>query len=95
MAVLRRNRNDRSASKASDRRARRVRGMSAVPPIASELVRCSNSTKSAITGPVQCSKKHVLLDHLVGSQQDRGRQLDADRFGGLQFTAVSNSSAAR
>jgi hypothetical protein len=38
MPVLRRNRNARSGSKASDRRARRVRGMSAAPLIATELV---------------------------------------------------------
>ena len=45
-------------SKASDRRARRVRGMSAVPPIAPELVRCSDSTKSAMNGLVHCSIQH-------------------------------------
>ena len=26
-----------------------------------------------------------LFDHFVGTQQDRGRQLDADRLGGLQI----------
>jgi len=26
-----------------------------------------------------------LLDHLVGAQQDRCRQLDADRLGGLEI----------
>ena len=45
-----------SGSKASDRRVRRVRGMSAVPPIAPELLRCSNSTKSASSGHMHCSK---------------------------------------
>jgi hypothetical protein len=46
-----------SGSKASDRRARRVRGMSAVPPIAPEIVHCSDSTKSAISRLMQCSKQ--------------------------------------
>jgi hypothetical protein len=56
----------RDGSKASDRRARRVRGMSAVPLIATELVRCSDSTKSANCDITQCSKK-PSLDHLVGT----------------------------
>ena len=32
---------------------------------------------------MQCSKKS--FDHLVGAQQDRCRQLDADRLGGLEI----------
>jgi hypothetical protein len=35
-----------------------LRGMSAVPPIAPKLVRCSDSTKSAMSGLMQCSKQH-------------------------------------
>ena len=26
----------------------------------------------------------MLFDHLIGAQQDRGRQLDADRLGGFE-----------
>jgi hypothetical protein len=43
-------------SKASDRRARRARGMSAAPPIAPEIVHCSDSTKSAMSRQLQCNK---------------------------------------
>jgi hypothetical protein len=71
--------------KASDRRARRVRGMSAVPPIAPKLVRCSDSTKSVRTGLLRCNKvdeiqrvnlpktalNQMLLNNLVGAAEQK------------------------
>jgi hypothetical protein len=74
-----------SGSKASDRRARRVRCMSAVPLIAPELVRCSDSTKSATTGLMQCSKTGALFDHLVGNGEQPWWKAEAECFCGLQI----------
>jgi hypothetical protein len=31
---------------------------------------------------MQCSKTALLFDHLVGAQQDRSRQFNADYLGG-------------
>ena len=49
--------NDRNGSKASDRLARRVRGMSAVPLIATELVTRGSPLLGAISRLMQCSKQ--------------------------------------
>jgi hypothetical protein len=73
---------DRFGSFASDGSARRVRGMSAVPPIAPEFVHCSDLTESAISGLVQCSKI-PSLDHLVGATEQRERESEAERPRGL------------
>ena len=47
--------------KASDRRARRFRGMSAVPPIAIELVTRGSPSLCAITGREQAQQIRALL----------------------------------
>jgi hypothetical protein len=77
-----------SGSKASDRRARRLRGMSAVPPIALEIVHCSDSTKSATSRPEQVQQrawpKLRLLDDLVGAAEQRDWEGKAERFGRLE-----------
>ena len=48
-------------SKGSDRRARRVIGMSAVPPIATEFVHCNDSTKGATSRPEQVQQRGIVI----------------------------------
>jgi hypothetical protein len=64
-----------SGSKASDRRARRARGMSAAPPIAPEIVHCSDSTKSA-------KRRHMNSRCLLLVNERRG-------FGRSHWTGIA------
>jgi hypothetical protein len=55
-----------TASFASDMIVRIQRGMSASPPIATELTLCRETTRCAKTGLMHRSKNRRLFDHLVG-----------------------------
>src|SRR5215216_1751420 len=57
---------------ASDRRAVRLRGMSAMPPVAPKLIRLGELTRCA-KQPDSCTAANsILFDHLVGAGEQRG-----------------------
>jgi hypothetical protein len=57
--------------------------MSALPPIATKLVRRNEVTLCAKSDRTQCNKKS-LLNHLVGATRERKRHRDPKRVGGLE-----------
>jgi hypothetical protein len=63
-------------------------GMSAMPPIATELIRLGELTQCATFGFMQRSKPRArlqqLFDHLVGTGDERRRHVQTDRLGCLQ-----------
>ena len=58
-------------------------GMSALAPLATELMRRCYAPLCAMSGHMQCSKSR-LLDHLVGTGEQRRRHVEAERSGGLE-----------
>src|SRR5262249_26218546 len=52
---------------ARHRYARNAGDMSAVPPIATELMRCNEMSRRANRVLTHCNKKAPLFDHLVGA----------------------------
>src|SRR5215204_4274695 len=73
-----------STPSASDRRAAAVRGMSAMPSIATELMRRGELTRCA-TADSCTAAKGVLFDHLVGEQQDRCGNSQSKRLGSFEI----------
>ena len=69
--------------------------MTAVPPIASEFYAPQRKTPSAITGREQMQQYPNLLNHLVGADQERVRDRQAECLDGLevdnQFHTSDNS----
>jgi hypothetical protein len=57
--------------------------MSAMPPRATKTVSRSETSRCAKTGLVQCSKR-ILFDHLVGAADERQRDSETERLGGLE-----------
>src|SRR5258708_39929902 len=62
--------------------------MSAVPPISTELMRHNETSLGATSGLVRCSNIASLprlVDHLVGSREQRWRDYEAKRSCRLQI----------
>ena len=67
-------RNDGFGSFSSDRPAPDALGMSAGPPIAPEIVHCSDSTKSAMSRHMRCSKSTHRQGDRLGTPRTRPRR---------------------
>jgi hypothetical protein len=79
-----------SGSKASDRRARRLRGMSAVPLIATELVTRGIPSLGANNGLPQCSKSHLYSMTSSASAINLSGTSRPSIFAVLRFMIISN-----
>src|SRR5262249_15695386 len=74
-----------SGSKASDRRAGGVRGMSAVPLIATQLCLAAVRRLVPTTRPSAPQQKAPLFDHVVGALLEEQRHIEAQRLGSLKI----------
>ena len=63
---------------ASDQSRQHLRPMSALPPIATKLVRRDEVTLCAIRGLAHRGKTALSFDHLVGADHQRQRHVDAE-----------------
>src|SRR2546421_2593305 len=57
--------------------------MSAMPPIATEMIRLGELTRCATTGYEQSQQTRSLFDHLVGASKQRRRHFEAARLRGI------------
>src|SRR5215211_3039160 len=69
---------------------RRVRGMSAMPPIATELIRLGDLTRCATSGLMHrsnycASNCNTSFDNFVGEGHQHRRHVEAERLGGLEI----------
>jgi hypothetical protein len=76
---------DRLGSVASDRYAAGSHGMSASPPIASELWHRSEMTRRAKSRHSHRSKTERLVDHLISAYQKRFADVEPDSLGSFEI----------
>src|SRR5262249_14261438 len=62
-----------------------VCGMSAMPPILTELMRHSNTSRGANSALTRRSKQAPLFDHLVGAGGKAGWHFEIERLGSFQI----------
>jgi hypothetical protein len=63
-----------------------ARSMSAIPPMATELVRRNELTLCANRVLMHCSaNRQSLFDHVVGASEQRWGHLEAERLGRLEI----------
>jgi hypothetical protein len=74
-----------SGSFTSHRYGRDSGGMSAIAPIATELVRRNQLTRSAKTGPSASQQRVLLFDHLVGEGEQLVWKRETERLRGPEI----------
>ena len=79
-------------SVASDRYGRDARGMSAMPPIATRLVRRGSAPLCAKSGCEQSQQRDLLFDQLIGAGEHGRGDVEAKRLGGDQIDDEIESS---